>query len=96
MQVEKKQATKIADRIKNNMLLPLTDIQVKTFQAIKVFIQSNNYPPTIPEIQKVLDIENPGQVHKIFTALEKKGYIIREKGRHRGLDLSKEVKEKLQ
>lgn len=78
------------------MLFPLTEIQDKTFKAVQVFIRINNYPPTIPEIQKALAIDNPGQIHKIFTALEKKGYITREKGRHRGLDLSVEAKEKLQ
>ena len=78
------------------MLLPLTDIQSKTFQAIQVFIHTHNYPPTIPEIQNILNVDNPGQVHKIFSALEKKGYIVREKGKHRGLDLSTEAKERLQ
>jgi len=78
------------------MLLPLTDIQSKTFKAIQSFIHTHNYPPTIPEIQDILNVDNPGQVHKIFSALEKKGYIVREKGKHRGLDLSTEAKERLQ
>lgn len=79
------------------MLLPLTDIQKKTFTVIQAFISNNNYPPTIPEVQKILKIENPGQIHKIFCALENKGYILRpKKGKHRGLEISAEAKEKLQ
>ena len=78
------------------MLLPLTEIQSKTFRVVSDFIREKNYPPTIPEIQRLISVDNPGQIHKIFTALEKKGYLTREKGRHRGLDLSPEAKEKLQ
>lgn len=78
------------------MLLPLTVIQSKTFQAIQDFIRDYNYPPTIPEIQRMLEVDNPGQVHKVFVALERKGYLIRVKGKHRGMDLSPEAKEKLQ
>jgi len=79
------------------MLLPLTDIQKQTFTVIQSFINTNNYPPTIPEIQRLLNVENPGQIHKIFCALENKGYILRpKKGKHRGLEITQEAKEKLQ
>jgi len=78
------------------MLLPLSERQERTLHIIWEFIQKKNYPPTIPEVQEILNINNPGAVHKAFKALEKKGYMTRVKGMHRGLDLTKEAKEKLQ
>lgn len=79
-----------------NMLLPLTDRQKQVFDEVQSFIKSHNYPPTIPEIQNSLSINNPGAVCKCFKALEKKGYITRIKGQHRGLNLTPEAKEFLQ
>jgi repressor LexA len=78
------------------MLLPLSERQQDTLSVIQDFISSKNYPPTIPEVQSILCIKNPGAVHKCFQALEKKGYITRTRGMHRGLDLTQEAKEILQ
>jgi repressor LexA len=78
------------------MLLPLSDRQKQVLCEVLHFIRSHNYPPTIPEIQNSLQIKNPGAVHKNLSALERKGYIIRKKGQHRGLDLTPEAKELLQ
>ena len=78
------------------MLYPLTDRQKLVLGEVHNFIKSHNYPPTIPEIQNSLLIRNPGAVCKCFKALEKKGYIVRKKGQHRGLDLTPEAKEFLQ
>lgn len=78
------------------MLLPLTDRQREVLHEVCNFIGAHNYPPTIPEIQNSLKINNPGAVCKCFKALEKKGYIVRKKGQHRGLDLTEEAKELLQ
>jgi SOS-response transcriptional repressor LexA len=78
------------------MLHPLTDRQKLILDEVHSFIKSHNYPPTIPEVQTSLLIKNPGAVCKCFKALEKKGYITRIKGQHRGLDLTLEAKEHLQ
>ena len=78
------------------MLHPLTDRQKQILDEVNHFIKAHNYPPTIPEIQNSLSINNPGAVCKCFKALEKKGYITRIKGQHRGLDLSPEAKEHFQ
>ena len=78
------------------MLHPLTDRQAQVLNEVRSFIKIHNYPPTIPEIQNSLSINNPGAVAKSFKALEKKGYITRIKGQHRGLDLTHEAKELLQ
>jgi len=76
------------------MLLPLTDNQKTLFEDICQFMVINEYPPTIPELQHRLNIENPGTVYTCFQALERKGYIVRLKGQHRGLDLTEEAKRK--
>jgi repressor LexA len=78
------------------MLYPLTERQDQTVKAISDFIVDKNYPPTIPEIQKLLKINNPGAVHKCLCALERKGWVVREPGRHRGLDITQEAREQLQ
>lgn len=76
------------------MLHPLTENQKVVLNHLCDFIKLNNYPPTIKEIQKELGIGNPGTVYKFFLGLERKGYIVREKGRHRGVDLTSEAKGK--
>ena len=75
------------------MLLPITNNQEQVFSKILNYIEHKNYPPTICELQEELCINNPGAVHKCLTALENKGYITREKRKHRGLDLTSEAKE---
>jgi len=52
------------------------------------YIEKKHYPPTIPEIQKELKINNAGNVFKILNALEKKQYIIREKNVQRSIRLT--------
>jgi len=68
--------------------LPLTDIQKKVLDLIFLYIEEKHYPPTIPEIQKELKINNPGNVFKILNALEKKHYIVREKNVQRSIRLT--------
>ena len=68
--------------------LPLTKQQENTLYFILNFIDENGYPPTIIEIKDKLGFNNPGYVHKLLHYLEKKGYIVREKGRHRGIRLT--------
>lgn len=68
--------------------LPLTDQQEKALYFIIEYIEEYDYPPTINEIKEALNHNNPGYVHKILTALEKKGYITRRKRIRRGLRLT--------
>ena len=68
--------------------LPLTDQQEKTLSFLISYMAEKGFPPTITEIQKSLGFKNPGYVHKILLYLEKKGYIIRKKGEHRGVRLT--------
>ncbi|MGD0887201.1 MAG: hypothetical protein ABSA46_20345 [Thermodesulfovibrionales bacterium] len=74
--------------------IPLTEHQRKTLQFIVDFIDQNGYPPKIVEILEGVGYNNPGYVHKILSYLEKKGYIVRIKGSHRGIRLT-EISENL-
>ena len=74
------------------MLLPMTEKQSKIFDTLIKFLDENNYPPTITEIQEILDIANPGAVYKSLSALEDKGYIEKIKRKKRGIRLSSEAK----
>lgn len=67
------------------IMFPLTDYQTKTLQFIIDYIDENKFPPTISEIQGKTGIKNPGLVHKVLLALERKKYITKNKGMHRGI-----------
>lgn len=72
------------DKIK----LPLTRLQARVLHFIYDFIRENHYPPTVTEVQEKLFIANPGTVHKALGALEKKGYVTKEKHAARGVRLT--------
>ena len=68
--------------------LPLTRLQSRVLHFIYNFIRENQYPPTVTEVQEKLFIANPGTVHKALGALEKKGYVTKEKHAARGVRLT--------
>jgi SOS-response transcriptional repressor LexA len=68
--------------------LPLTRLQRRVLYFIYEFIREKQYPPTVTEVQEKLFIANPGTVHKVIGALEKKGYLTREKHTARGVRLT--------
>lgn len=69
-------------------MLPLTTNQTEVLEFIIGFIEKNNYPPTLREIQVGVGIKNIGLVHKIISALERKRYLLKEKRMPRGLMLT--------
>jgi repressor LexA len=58
----------------------LTNRQKKVLDVIREHIQQYGYPPTQEEIAVALDIEWTRAVEKHLQALEKKGYIRKDKG----------------
>lgn len=60
------------------MKMPLTDRQKEVLKFITEFINKNEYPPTITEIQEGVGISNPGSVYGTLSELENKKYIRRE------------------
>jgi len=68
--------------------LPLTRLQRRVLYFFYDFIREKQYPPTVTEVQEKLFIANPGTVHKVIGALDKKGYVTREKHTARGVRLT--------
>jgi len=68
--------------------LPLTELQSHVLSFAHEFIARKLYPPTVIEIQRGLNISNPGTVHKVLLSLQKKGYVTKERGMARGLRLT--------
>lgn len=68
-----------------NREFPLTDLQGKVLGYVGEYMKDHLYPPTFKEIQEGLKINNPGSVYKVVVALARKGYIIRDKRKHRGI-----------
>lgn len=69
------------------MRLPLSENQQRVYDFVASYIEERDYPPLLKEIQDSLHLTNPGAVHKCLKALETKGWIRREKGKHRGIRL---------
>jgi repressor LexA len=68
------------------MKLPLTERQQEVLEFITEFIQKNEFPPTITEIQEEVGISNPGSVYGTLSELETKEYIKRTK-KHRARNI---------
>lgn len=71
---------------------PLTAKQGEILDYVVEYMGGHMYPPTFREIQGALKIINPGSVHKVLVALARKGYIIKDKGKSRGVWPIDEVK----
>ena len=67
----------------------LTPKQYELFIFLKDFVKCNNKSPVIREIQKSLGDKSSKSVVYKLKALQEKGYIKREKGKHRGIVIMK-------
>lgn len=68
----------------------LTPRQNEYYEYIRKRIESG-LPPTIPEICGHFDLKSTNGVHQLLDVLEKKGYIVRERGKSRGISLPETV-----
>lgn len=66
---------------------PLTQRQNQAYDFIEDYLGQKNRPPTIQEIGDALDISSTNAVFKLLRALEKKGWIEREKHKARSIQL---------
>ena len=65
----------------------LTRKQGEVYSFIRAYIEKNNYPPYIREIQEGCKITSyKGAIDKLL-ALERKGYIHRKLNKHRSISL---------
>ena len=65
----------------------LSSKQEQILQFICNFIEENNYPPSVRDIQRGCNISSTSVVDYNMRALENRGYINRNKSVARGLEL---------
>jgi len=65
----------------------LNSRQTAIFDFIKQEIKDKGYPPSVREIGEAIGLSSPSTVHMHLTALEKKGYIHRNKSKNRALEV---------
>jgi repressor LexA len=65
----------------------LTQRQNEAYEFIRGYVDQHRKPPTMQEIGDALGIASTNGVYKLLEALEKKGWIEREKHAARGIQL---------
>jgi repressor LexA len=65
--------------------LPLTAIERKVWHYLVDFLAEHTYQPSVREIGRHFRIPSTKTVTDLIGALERKGYLRREKGRRRGI-----------
>ncbi|MFP3895773.1 MAG: transcriptional repressor LexA [Anaerolineales bacterium] len=73
------------------MAKELSERQEKILEVIRDYLVEYGYPPTIREIGEAAAISSTSVVSYNLSALEKKGYLIRNKDTSRGLRLQEEI-----
>jgi repressor LexA len=71
------------------MVIPtsdLTPVQLKTFRAIKRFMDEHGYPPTVGELSEALS-RTKASIHANIDNLIQKGFIRRTVGKARSLEI---------
>ena len=68
----------------------MSDIQAKILDFIETYTRKQGRPPTNREIGKQVNIDSTGHVDYHLTVLEKKGYILRERKKSRGIRLAQQ------
>ena len=65
----------------------LTQRQNELLDRVKDFLAQYGYPPTVRELADLSGQTSTAGVHKILHVLERKGFLRREKGKSRSLEL---------
>ena len=65
----------------------LSKKQEEILKSIKKYIAKNNYPPTVREICKMVNLASPSTVHFHLDTLKEKGYIKKGNGTSRSIEL---------
>jgi repressor LexA len=68
---------------------PLTNRQQAILDFIEAFMDENEYPPTIRDIQSQLQISSTSVVDYNLKVLEERGYIRRNRNISRGIELAR-------
>jgi repressor LexA len=73
--------------------MALSERQHRILEFIKSFALDNGYPPTIREIGEAVDISSTSVVNYNLNALQKEGYIVRDRTVSRGIRLRESLDE---
>ena len=73
--------------------MALSERQRRILEFIKSFALDNGYPPTIREIGEAVDISSTSVVNYNLNALQKEGYIVRDRTVSRGIRLREGLQE---
>lgn len=73
--------------------MALSERQRKILEFIKSFALDSGYPPTIREIGEAVDISSTSVVNYNLNALQKEGYIVRDRTVSRGIRLTESLEE---
>ena len=65
----------------------LNEREKKILDYMKSYIKEWGYPPTVRDICAALDISSTSTVHKAIGGLEEKGYIHKQAGKRRAMDV---------
>jgi repressor LexA len=66
---------------------PLSDVQQRMLDAIRSYVQENDCPPTLREIQRAARLSSTSHVDYHLGQLESKGWIRRTPGVSRGVEV---------
>lgn len=69
----------------------LTEVQEETLMLIRQYMAKYGHPPTITELQEELGLRSVRSVTQRLEALERKGFISRDKFQHRSIKILKSV-----
>jgi repressor LexA len=73
--------------------MALSERQRKILDFIKSFALNNGYPPTIREIGEAVSISSTSVVNYNLNALQKEGFILRDRTVSRGIRLTERLEE---
>jgi repressor LexA len=73
----------------------ITDRQREIYEFIRTSIDGRSIPPTIREIGEAFGIRSTNGVEKHLAALERSGFVMRERGKSRGISLHADGKRPL-
>ncbi|OGT22349.1 MAG: repressor LexA [Gammaproteobacteria bacterium RIFCSPHIGHO2_02_FULL_42_13] len=67
--------------------MPLTPKQKKVLEFVKKYSSRHEFSPSLREIGKHIGVSSPATVHQHLTALERKGFLGREKSQPRSITI---------
>ncbi len=66
---------------------PLTERQRQVYEALRDFIQENQIPPTVRQVGEMVGLRSTASVQRVLDVLAAKGWITRQKGAYRTVNL---------